>query len=112
MNEPSIKTADEIVAYCEGMHSEPEDWLEGDLEQRIRAHKNYRLTSRRLDGLESGLWVLDPALGQEFLDRRRAGEVFPAIVCTTLGCIIDGEHRCWAAREAGDLEIAVWVAES
>ena len=112
MSEPNTKTAAEIVAYCREIHSEPEDWLEGDLEQRIDAHKNYRLTSRRLDGLESGRWALDPALSQEFLARRRAGQAFPAIVCTARGRIIDGEHRCWAAREAGDLEIAAWVAEN
>jgi hypothetical protein len=108
----NIKTASEIVAYCQEMHSEPEDWLEGDLEQRIRAHQSYRLTVRRLDSLEAGRWALDLSLGQEFLNRRRAGSTFPAIVCTARGRIIDGEHRCWAAREAGDLEIAAWVAES
>jgi len=111
LSEPQTKTATEIVAYCQEIHSETEDWLEGDLEQRIRAHESYCLTIRRLDSLASGRWTLDPALGQEFLARRQRGEVFPAIVCTGWGRIIDGEHRCWAADKAGDLEIAAWVAD-
>jgi hypothetical protein len=110
LSDTTIKTAEEIVVYCKELHSEPEDWLEGDIAQRILAHKNYRLTVRRLDQIESGRWALDPVLGQEFLARRQRGEAFPAIVCTARGRVIDGEHRCWAARAVGDLEIAVWVA--
>ena len=96
--------------YCFKLHPRQEDFEEGNLGNRIYGWDGYERKMVPLSFVQVGEWGADPETVRAYADQRLAGSVFPAIVCTALGRIIDGEHRVQAALLAGDTTIEALVA--
>lgn len=95
-----------VLAYCQDLHGELEDWSEGDFIERLLAHESYRLTTVPAAWPRSP-WALDEETVADFAARRTP---FPAIVCAANGLVIDGTHRLAAAQQRGDASIEAFVA--
>ena len=107
---PSTLTAAQAVAYARDLHSRPQDWHEGDLEERIWEFQSYTLTDLPIDRVCLDEWMVDDDEVETFVARILAGSPLPPILFDPeQDSIIDGIHRANAAARLGINTIRAYV---
>jgi hypothetical protein len=100
---------DDLIDDVRSQHHTPEDFDEGDLEDRLYAYRRYRLQNVPLDQIELDEWEVVEEWVADYVRRLGAGSEPPSpILRHDLG-IIDGTHRLNALAQAGRTEVACWV---
>lgn len=107
MSESKI-SAYEVFQHVMNTHTRPQDFEEGDLEDRIYKHNEYELKSVPLNKIKTGQWSVDSHAVDEYKERLTHSEA-PPIVITSGGTIIDGTHRAEAHLAAGKTHINAYV---
>jgi len=100
----NVKSSDEIEFLVQSIHMEEDDFVEGDLIDRIREYPYYILKEIELDKIET-TWT---DLGKVDDYAEMETEADPVVLDHTL-YVIDGSHRVEAAIERGEEKIKAYV---
>lgn len=104
-----------IYQYVQILHKNHDDFVDGDLGDRIEEFKQYRLEKIKLNNLEDE-WDMDYGLvnyyKQQYLDSET--KIYPPIVLKRYKgghySIIDGTHRVEALKNIGNKKwVLAWV---
>lgn len=114
-----ILPEDIIYQYVEIMHRDHDDFVDGDLGDRIEEFEQFRLEKIKLERLPDNEWDVDLALvnfyKQQHLDSKLK-DYPPIVVKRYKGgdySIIDGIHRTEALKDIkGKKYILAWVGEN
>jgi len=104
----NIKSSDDIEFLVRSIHMEEDDFVEGDLIDRIRQYPYYILKDIELDKIETAWTDLGKVDDYAEMYDQRGTEPPPVVLDHTL-YTIDGAHRVEAAREAGKEKIKAYV---
>lgn len=103
-------SSDEVFSHVERYHSEPEDFRNGDLEERIYSSSLYELRDIEVKFLDDQ-WRICEELAYEYSEEKTD---FPPVVLLDYGNnvydIVDGSHRIFAARLRKDKTIKAYVS--
>jgi ribosomal protein L17 len=102
--------SDEIVAIVQSLHSREEDFDEGDLIDRIKQFKTYKLTNIPINNVDTDEFLTDVELVDEYVEKIKNNPDYPPIVFDPINSsIIDGMHRVQALEELGYETIRAYV---
>lgn len=103
-------SSDDLFHIVQDMHHSPEDFHEGNIDERINAYDSYALEKLVLADINLDEWNLDALMVQEYAQNIKNGQVAPPIVYDPVEeSIIDGAHRANAAYLAGQTFIMAYV---
>lgn len=110
----NVMNSDEMLDYVEGLHSKPDDFLEGsdggDLAQRIRRYPFYKLTELPMSNVDPEEWETDESMIDEYAARIAKSRTYPPIVFDAKAAsIIDGTHRVAALHKLGAKSVWAYV---
>jgi hypothetical protein len=104
-----IATPSELVSWAHSAHHNPEDFEEGNLENRIWKFTSYVLKDLPVSSLNAP-WHVNDGLVQDYVERLDSGSPMPPIIYDAdEDVVIDGTHRIEAAKEAGLTTIQAYV---
>ena len=110
----------DIYQYVEFLHRNEEDFIDGDLGDRIEKFPFYKLTEVSISDINIDEWELDDDKVDEYIKKLKKNKgTYPAIVLsksTAFGeknrfTVIDGTHRANALDRAGIKTIRAWVGQ-
>ena len=102
----------QVYRYAQSIHREPDDWIgeDGYIGENIERFSFYKLERLPLATLNLDEWEVEEDLVRDYAER---GTPFPPIVYDPQRkSIIDGTHRCNAAKQRGDDSILAFVGIS
>jgi len=103
-----IKSSDEIEFLVRSIHVEEDDFVEGDLIDRIRQYPYYVLKDIELNKIDTAWTDLGKVDDYAEMYDQRGTDPPPVVLDHTL-YTIDGSHRVEAAREVGKEKIKAYV---
>ncbi|MBZ5555617.1 MAG: hypothetical protein LAO21_23165 [Acidobacteriia bacterium] len=104
---PQVASAFEVENMVKEIHSNQEDFNEGNLLHRISRYTDYVLKRIRISNLQQE-WAISDDLVNQY--SQMDASTAPPIVYDRLGqSIIDGTHRSVVARLSGDKTILAYV---
>ena len=105
----------DIYQYVEQLHRNYEDFIDGDIGERIE--KNSKYTLQYIDIKDIGIdeYDLDDDYVNEYIKKYEESNNYPPIVLDeryyNMYNIIDGTHRANAINDIGHKTIKAWVGE-
>lgn len=103
-----ILTEDIIYQYVEQLHNE-EDFIDGDIRDRIEQFTKYKLQIVKLDDIDLYEFMLDEELAEKFAEQYKNTGFYPPIVLEDDYRIIDGTHRANGLEMIGKEHIKAFV---
>ncbi len=97
---------EEIYHYVVYLHRDYDDFVDGDLAERIQKYQRYELRNLDIQDVEAPWAVGDPT---EFMEMFEKTGTYPPIIVDHTYEIIDGQHRYEALKELGASHILAWV---
>lgn len=101
-----------IYQYIQKIHRDYDDFIDGDLGERIEEHSYYKLTLIPISKIDLDEWEVDESLSEEFLEKLTSAKKYPPITVSNDYSIIDGIHRANAVSQSGEEYILAWVGDS
>jgi hypothetical protein len=105
----SIVPEDQIYNYIENNHHTPEDFIEGDIAERIEQYTHYKLTSIPIEDLDLNEFYIDETRVDDYKELHNKNSEFPPVVLNHNLEFIDGIHRANAANELKHTTIIAYV---
>lgn len=102
-------TSYEAFNYVQSLHSNPEDFAEGDLADRIEKNNRYSLTEIPVSKLNADEFTVYPDQVASYA--KQPALTSPPILIDRRGSIIDGVQRVNAAKVRGDKTILAYVGK-
>ncbi len=102
----------DIYQYVEHLHRDYEDFIDGNIAERIEEYENYELLEVDLTKVDIDGWLIYDSLLDKYSDQYKISNNYPPIVLGTFGnkyTIIDGAHRANALADLGVKTILAWV---
>lgn len=100
---------DQIYNYIQDRHHTPDDFVDGDISDRIEEFQEYHLKEVSLDDIDIDEFFVDESAVEDFMDHYASGSPFPPIVLADDYRIIDGTHRANAADRLGHKTIKAYI---
>jgi len=99
-----------IYSYVQELHNE-EDFVDGDISERIEEYPDYKLQLIKLDDIELDEWELDEELALEYGEKFKNTNYCPPLVIddSKPHTIIDGNHRGNGLRMVGEEYVKAFV---
>ena len=92
-NLPDIELSSDIYDLVESNHLRQEDFIDGDLGERIEAYDKYELVEINLADVNLDEWLVDQELVGEYVDEMKNESDVPICIISDSNSIIDGIHR-------------------
>lgn len=112
--ESIIKTAQEIYDYIRSIHPRDDDWVDGDLEERIFKYKHYELKDVLVDEIDVAYHVNDDFVADLAIEIENGKQINPVVLHKpppySYYDVIDGCHRVEAYKDEGKRYIQAYVA--
>lgn len=115
----SVKIGDildesDIYSYVERIHRNDDDFIDGDIGDRIEKFKKYQVALIPIDKIQTDEYELDDDNVENYIKKYKQLGTYPPIVLgyyeSQFGYnIIDGNHRANALKNAGVKEIICFV---
>lgn len=103
-----VLSEDIIFQYIEQLHNE-EDFIDGDIVDRIEEYEKYELQKIELDDIDLDEFQLDEELAEEFGEIYKKTDYYPPIVIDENHRIIDGNHRGDGLKMIGEKYVLAFV---
>lgn len=110
-NVGDIVPEDEIYSYVECLHDRGEDFIDGNLPNRIEHYPEYKLSLIDIDKIDIDEFQLDDDLMDEYIDMFYDSDYYPPIVIAHDYRIIDGTHRANALFNVGQGKILAFIGQ-
>jgi len=101
-------TSDEIAHKVRELHGRPEDFVDGNLLERIMQYDSYELKEIPITDLFLGEWMVDDTMVEEMM-QMDPDTIPPIVFDPQAGSIIDGIHRANARHNQGYTTIQAYV---
>ena len=110
ISENKLVSDNYISDYVESIHGKPEDFDEGDINDRIYKYSEYKLTKIEIDDLDLEEFYVDEDYVQDLeLEIQKEGKYSPIVFDPDQKSIIDGIHRANALHNLGKKYINAYV---
>lgn len=110
---PKEITDSDLLDEVRKLHRNPEDFVEGDLSERISKYPQFVLKDIKLSDIATDEFNPHEELIQSYVERLRAGEKAPPIVLEPGDfkkyALLDGTNRALAAEQAGQKTIEAYI---
>ncbi len=100
-----------VYVYIEEIHSNEEDFYDGNISERIEEYTNYKLQIVKLNDIILDEWTLDEDEALEFGNKFKETDYIPPIVLDDSNphIIIDGNHRANGLKMVGEKSVEAFV---
>ena len=105
----SVVTNDMVYQLVQKIHRDYDDFIDGDLGERLDKYKNYDLKEIDISNLNLEEWDVQDYLVDEIVQQMKQDKNYPPIVVDSQYGIIDGIHRANALDELGFKTIKAYV---
>jgi hypothetical protein len=104
----------EVYKYVQKIHNNYDDFIDGDIGERIERFPKYRLSLVDIDKINTDEYYLDEDMVDEYVEKYKKTETYPPIVLGYYDSrwgygIIDGNHRANALKTIGLKKIKCFV---
>lgn len=99
----------DIYSYSQRIHHTYEDFIDGDLGDRIEQYEQYRVEIVDIDDIDLNEFSVDEDMVDEYKEKIQKSETYPPIVLNRDFSIIDGTHRANALNDLGIKTIVAFV---
>lgn len=107
----------DVYQYVEKLHRNDEDFIDGDLPDRIQQFESYTLMEIKISDINIDEYYLDEDYMKSYMDDYESSKDYPPIVLdgdtqwsyANNYTIIDGTHRVNALHQLGHKTILAWV---
>jgi len=105
-----VLSESDVYQYVEALHDN-DDFIEGNLANRIEHYTSYKLMEVDLDELDLDEFTLDEDIIDEYIELYEKNSNYPPIVLAHDLRIIDGTHRANALYNSGVFKIKALVGQ-
>ena len=111
-NQSKVVDSRTILDNVESIHREYDDFVDGDLAERILAHDYYELVKMPVEQLHLDEWDVDLDLVDDMAEeiRNSPQTMYPIVIDQSYNSIIDGIHRANAYEQLGITHIPAYVS--
>jgi hypothetical protein len=99
----------DVYSYVQGMHHTDDDFIDGDLGDRIEKYKRYRVEDVNISDIQINEFYIDDDLVEEYKEKILKSNMYPPIVLNKDYSIIDGTHRINALDDLGYKTVIAFV---
>ena len=102
-NQKKKVSEEELYMMCEDIHHTPDDFIDGDLAERIEEYSEYELVEIDLDkDVDLDEWnICDETVSEYAEEIKEDISDLPISLISHSGSIIDGSHRLNALKKTG-----------
>ena len=98
-----------IYTYSQKIHHTYDDFIDGDLGDRIEESKQYIVKSVDISEIEIYEFQIDESLIEEYIEEYQKNGTYPPIILDGDYRIIDGTHRVNALNDLGIKNVIAFV---
>ena len=99
----------DVYSYTQRIHHTDDDFIDGDLGDRIEKYKKYIVKEVNISDIEIDEFYIDDDLVDEYKEKIKKLNTYPPIVLNKDYSIIDGTHRVNALDELGYKTVVAFV---
>lgn len=99
----------DIYSYSQKMHHTYDDFIDGDLGERIEQYSEYVVKSISIYEIEIDEFMIDEGLVDEYKEEFQRLNTYPPIILNSDYSIIDGTHRVNALNDLGIENVVAFV---
>jgi hypothetical protein len=99
----------DVYSYTQRIHHTYDDFIDGDLGDRIEKYKKYIVKEVNISDIEIDEFYIDDNLVDEYKEKIMKSNTYPPIVLNNDYTIIDGTHRVNALNELGYKTVTAFV---
>jgi disulfide oxidoreductase YuzD len=99
----------DVYAYTQRIHHTKDDFIDGDLGDRIEKYKSYVVKEVSISDIDIDEFYIDDDLVDEYKEKIKNKDTYPPIVLNKDYSIIDGTHRVNALNELGYKKVIAFV---
>jgi hypothetical protein len=99
----------DVYGYTQRIHHTKDDFIDGDLGERIEKYKRYIVKEVNISDIEIDEFYIDEDLVEEYKEKILKFNTYPPIVLNKDLSIIDGTHRINALNELGYEKVVAFV---
>jgi len=113
VNIGKVENEDIIYQYVQQLHRDNNDFIDGDLGERIEKYRRYQLREVNLSEVDLDEWDVDMDIVDDYIEMFQIDQDYPPIVLDNGYpldySIIDGIHRANALSKMGIKKIKAWI---
>jgi len=100
---------DIIYQYAQELHRNYDDFVDGDLGERIEEFSEYQLVEINIDDIDIEEWEIDEDIVNDYVEEYETNKNYPPIIIGDDYSIIDGTHRANALDKLGIKRVKAWL---
>lgn len=101
----------DIYGYVQRIHMNYDDFIDGDIGDRIEEYENYKVEDVKISDIEIDEFSLDEGIVDEYKELFKESNKYPPIVLDSEYGIIDGTHRVNALNDIGIEYVRAFVGQ-